>query len=310
MTYIAGGDIQAVDYNSFATLVGGMNEIFADIHAGETSMPDASYGYGQLPPLDTVVVNAPVTAAEWAALFQSMRNCGEHQGTTVIPPLPVANPVPLETIVAFNTPPDAIVTLINTLRTNRFNVAPLQSSLIVGSDQIQPGGAIPWSSTLTFTYQIDLGTWDNARHFFNSGGSLNLNASYSPAVTPEDANWVAIFNTMNPLVFSATTTTPGAGINTGTGAGFYGLTTTYQSVYYKVPSGGYYYANSHIEVNAKLNAAAGTNGKIDFTVILVDGDLTPKAGTTVYRIDNRRATGSITYNGPAVIVNNNGFIAT
>jgi hypothetical protein len=315
MTYATGGDIQALDYNTFATLANGMNEIFADLHPGATTLPNASYGYGQTPALTAVSVGNNVAASEWAALFQTMRVSGTHQGTTVVPPLPSLNPITGDLIAAYNTPASAVTTLINTLRTNRYSVAVLQSTLTSGTNQVQPAGAKPWTSSLTFTYRADFGSWDNARYFFNSGGSLNLNGSYSPNTTPEDAQWIAMFATMSPLVFSAVATTPGSGTNAGTAAGFYGLTTSYQAVYQKPYGAGGAYTNSYLQLNAKLAAAAGTNGLIDFNIKMVDGDVTPnaKTSTTTYRIDNLRATGAVTYPGPAVVITavgaNSGFTA-
>ncbi len=328
MTYATGGPIQAVDYNTFATLTGGMNEIYADLHPGATTLPNASYGYGQTPSMVSANVGNPILASEWASLFQSIGNSGMHQGTTVVPPLPgtppasVQLPVIGDTIIAYNTPASAITTLINTLRTNRYNVAALQSTLLTGTSYVQPAGAKPWANSLTFTYRADFGSWNNARYFFNSGGSLNLNGSYSPVSTPDDVLWSTLLSSMSPLVFAATSSTPSSGGNSGTGAGFYGLTTAYQKVYRKSSGGGggghYYYAysSSYIEVNAKLAGPAGTSGIIDFKVDLVDDDGSPtvKNTTTTYRIDNKRATGAVTYPGPPVVITtvgaNNGFTKT
>lgn len=312
MTYIAGGDIQANDYNTFSTAVGGMNEIFADLHTGATTLPNASYGYGQTPALIGVLAGDDIAAAEWTSLFQTMRACGTHQGTTVVPPLPVANPSTGDMITAYAN----VSTLISTLKTNRFVVAALQSTLIVGANHTQPGPTIPWTNSLTFNFQVDFGSWNNARYFFNSGGSLNINGSYSPSVTPEDAQWISMLSDMSPLVVDAMASTPNTGSNTGTAAGFYGLTTSYQSVYEKLYGGGGAYSTSYIKLEAKLNAIAGTNGLIDFSLTLVDGDITSnvKNGTTVYRIDNVAATGVIVYPGPAVSIAsvgaNSGFIST
>jgi hypothetical protein len=314
MTYIVGGSILAADYNTFSTLAGGMNEIFADLYPGATTLPTAGFGYGQTPALTAVAPGGSITAAQWTALFQTIRKSGLHQGTAVVPPLPGSDPVPGGSIIAYNTP-TALASLISTLGTNRFNLALGQSTLTAGSNFVQPAGAKPWTNTLTFNYQVNFGSWNNARYFFNSGGTLNLNGAYSPNSTPEDAQWISMFATMSPLVFDRTTTVPFSGTNAGTGAGFYGLSTVYQNVYLKAFGSGYYYSNSTITLRAKLNAAAGTNGIIDFQCIMTDADTSPnaKTSTTTYRIDNRSSAGAIVYPGSVTISSvgaNSGFVAT
>lgn len=315
MTYVTGGNVQALDFNTFATLTASMNEVYADLHSGATTIgAGADYGYG-LTPIAGVVAGQNVAATDWNTLFGTMRASGTHQGTTVVPPVPASGPVAGNIITAFNAP-TTMASAVALLRTNRHNLAVGQSTLTVGTSFVQPGAVIPWTNTLTFNYQVNFGSWNNARYFFNAGGSLNLNGSYSPIVTPDDTMWAGMLSNMSPLVFNWNSTTP----NTGTGAtaiGFYGLTTSYQTVYTHTHGGGGYYTNSFVQVQAKYNAAAGTNGLVDFTVELVDLDSTPpipaKNGTATFRIDNVRATGSVVYPGTVTVSAvgaNNGFIST
>lgn len=316
MTYETGGPIQAIDYNTFATLANSVNEVFADLYPGATTLPNAAYGYGQTPALTPVAIGDNVKASEWAALFQAMKNCGTHQGTTVVPPLPASNPVIGDIVTAYNTPLGAVLSTISSLRTNRYNLAPLQSTLITGSNFVQPAGTIPWTDSLVFTCQANFGSWNNARYFFNSGGSLNINGSYSPVVTPDDVLWSTLLNNMSPLVMDWDSTTPSVGIG-GTSIGFYGLTTSYQQIYHKNGGGsGYYaYGATTLRVEAKLNAAPGTNGLVDFRISLLDNDVSPatKTSVTTFRIDNKKSSGAIVYPGPAVTVTavggTNGFVA-
>lgn len=315
MTYITGGNVEAADYNTFATLAASINEVFADLHSGATTIgAGADYGYGQTPALTSVVAGNSILASEWAALYDAMRSCGTHQGTVVSPPVPVVDPSAGDSVTAYNTP-STFASIVALLRTNRHVLAGGQTLLTLGSNFVQPGGASPWTNTLTWNYQVDFGSWNNARYFFNSGGTLNLNGSYSPNVTPEDAQWVSMFAAMSPLVFSWDSTTAFSG-GGGTAIGFYGLTTSYQTIYLKAFGGGGYYSTSTITVQAKYNAAAGTNGLVDFRIILTDGDVTPnpKTSLTTYRVDNVKSAGVIAYPGPAVTVAavgaNNGFIAT
>jgi hypothetical protein len=312
MSYITGGNIQSADYNAFATLAGGMNEVYADLYPGATTLPTAAYGYGQTPALTTV--SGTILATDWASLFSVMRKCGTHQGTIVTPPVPASGPLSGNDIAVFNTP-STMASIVALLGTNRHNLAVGQSTLISGTNYAQTGATIPWTNTLTWTCQVDFSSWNNARYFFNSGGFLGLNGSYSPISTPEDTQWDSMLTAMSPLVFNWNSTTPNTGTG-GTSIGFYNLTTSYQTIYTKTFGGGGSYTNSYIQVQGKLNATAGTNGLVDFTIALIDADVTPNAknGTTTYRVDNTKASGaSISYPGPLVTVAvgaNNGFVAT
>lgn len=313
MTYIAGGPIAATDYNTFASSI---NEIYADLYPGVSTFPLSSFGYGQGTILP-VVTGTSVTASQWAALFTAIKNAGIHQGTTTTPPLPAVMPVAGNTITAYSTP-TTIAAVITLLRTNKLALAPGQTTLTTGANFIQPSAVIPWTSTLTFNCRVDFGSWDNARYFFNSGGEVLLNGANPTIATPEDIVWSNLLAGMSPMKFGATTSTSPDGTS-ATAVGFYDLTTAYQTIYNKAPgggSGGAYYTGTYIRASAKLASAAGTNGQVDFTIVMFNGDSTPnpKSSTTTFRIDTIRASGaSVSYPGSIVISSvgaNSGFIRT
>lgn len=322
MTYITGGDIQASDYNTFATLAASMNEVFADLHPGATTIgAGADYGYGQTPALSSVSEGSVVGATEWAALYQAIRKSGQHQNTTVVPPLPGTNPgfVPSSssdsnlvtdpasggTIIAYNTP-SSLANLITTLRANRHNVDPAQMSTIAGTSY---ASASNWTNSLIYEFQVDFGSWDNARYFFNSAGKIVITSSYPSASTPVELAYQTVLQVDFPLSFNWTTTTQTAGGNVGSSiVGFYGLTTSYQETYKKF-LGDDYYTTSYVSVDVKLNAAAGTDGLVDFKVNLIDNDptLDLKTGAISFQVNNIKSAGAIVYPGPAVIVDSGGF---
>jgi len=309
MTYAAGSPITAVDYNTFSTLASGMNEVFADLHPGATTLGAlADFGYGQTPALTAVTAGTPILADQWGDLFQTIRKSGLHQGTTTVPPLPVADPIAGDTITAYA----GLSGLISTIRTNRHNLAVGQSTLTAGTTYTQGGAATPWFSTITWTCRVDFSSWNNARYFFNSGGYLSLNGSYSVGATA----WSTLQGDMSPLVFNWNSSVPSGGVG-GSAIGFYNLTTSLQEIYNRPYDGGGGYTGSYLSVSARLVNAAGTDGLLEFVAEMVDGDGSPtsKPGLTSYRFDNLRATGaSVAYPGPAVIVTpvgaDSGFVAT
>lgn len=305
MTYTAGGNIEATDYNGFSVSV---NEIYSDNNLGATTLPLAGFGYGITPPITTVAPQINVLASHWADLFSVIRRLGTHQGTSVSPPVPVIDPVPLTDVIAFNTP--VMAGAIANTNANRFNLALGQSTLVTGTNFPNPSS---WTNTLTWTVRVDFGSWNNARYFFNSGGTVNLSGSYSSApVTQVDVDWRNMLAQMSPLVFSYNSTTP-AVAGGGTLIGFYGLTASYQNIYFRINGAGYYYyTNSSITVQARYAAAPGTNGIVEFRIILTDADTNnpnPKSIPINFRADHRRSAGAIVYPG-TVTVTNVGFVAT
>lgn len=315
MTYSTGNPIQAADYNTFATATAGMNAVFGDVYPGATTLPTAAFGYGQTPALSSVSVGGPILASQWGALFQSIKKSGIHQGTTISPPVPSVDPVIGAPIVAFNTP-STMASAIALITSRKHNIAVGQSTLTSGTSYAQPLAARPWTNALTWNFQVDFGSWNNARYFFNSGGTLNLSGSYSPATTSEETQWAQLLSSVSPLVFNYNSTKPSAGVDSA--LGFYNLTPTFQTIFQKTVGGGggYYYANSYIQIQAKLAATAGTSGIVVFSVKLANLDSTPnaKTGTTTFRLDHVQASGSsVSYPGIVAVSpigTNSGFVAT
>lgn len=314
MTYIVGGNIEAADYNNFTTLSSGINEIYADSHPGATTLPTAVFGYGQTP-LTAVSIGATVQASEWASLFQVMRDCGTHQGTSVTPPVPVVDPVAGDLIVAENTG-STLASTVALLKTNKTNLALGQTNLTIGSTYTS---ASSWLTLMTYTFQANFGSWNNARYFFNSGGSLQINGDYPTAVTPIQIAWRDALADRSPFIFNWNSTTAALGSNDAVlnPIGFWReatnnpLTTSYQIVYRKSIGGGYS-TSSFVQIEAKLAAAAGTNGLVDFRISLIDGDPTPdtKIAGIEFTVNNAKSAGAIVYPGPAVIITNGGFTYT
>jgi hypothetical protein len=313
MSYTTGGIIQATDYNTFSTLANAVNEVFADDHSGATTIAGgANYGYGQSPALTAVSTGDTVTAAQWGALFSAMRASATHQGTSIVPPVPASNPAAGSNIEALNTP-TTMSAAVTSLRTNRMNLAGGQTTLIVGTGFSNPAA---WTTSLTYTFQVDFGSWNNARYYFNTGGSISITGVYTPAPTPDETAWATLFSSNFPVNMNWNTTTPTTGGNLiANPAGFYlsspfpGLTTSYQTVYQKYLSGSY--TTSYATIEAKLTNTAGTNGKIDFRVTLVDDDTFPVlkgANRMTFTINRIQAAGTTPYSGTYAYTSN-GFVS-
>lgn len=316
MSYITGGNIEATDYNTFSTLGSSMNQVYGDLYPGATAFPNASYGYGISPALSAVTAGQPVTAAQWSALFQAMRDCGTHQGTTVSPPVPAVDPIAGGSIVAENTG-TPLANIVTNLNSNRLIVAPGQTSIITGTGFPNPA---PWTNSLVYTFQVDFGSWNNARYFFNAGGQISITGTYSSPVTPEEDGWALLFTDNFPVNINWETTTPQGSNLIVSPAGFYanglypGLNNAYQPIYQKFEAGGggAYYGTNYALIEARLANVAGTDGLIDFIITLVNGDSFPEskpAGGVTYTINRIQPSGTIAYPGTYAFTSG-GFVAT
>lgn len=322
MTYITGGNIQASDYNTFATSAQSVNEVFADLHSGATTVASgADFGYGQTPALSSVAIGNTITAAQWTTLFTAMKECGEHQGTPVVPPLPgtgsyaVTMPVTGNIITSYNTnvSPVAVNTLLTNLRNNRLNLALGQTAQ---TNVNSSGTSAPWTNTLSYTFSVNLGTWNQARYFFNSGGWIGISGSYPGSgqpTTTDDYQWWNFLNQLGSIQLKAKSTTANLSNQAALTHGLWNnstgnpLTTTYQTVYQRAYGGAGYYSGSSVILEARLGAAAGAagSGTIQFRITLTQVDSSVPSDTkplaTTFTLIETHSTGAIAWTGSATI---------
>ncbi|MFI5405216.1 MAG: hypothetical protein ACHQ1D_01750 [Nitrososphaerales archaeon] len=301
MTYATGSTILAADYNAFVSAANNIDEVFADLHSNATTVAaGADFGYGRTSPTD-VSIGQVITAAQWSTLFNNIRNTGTHQGTSTAT-LP-ANPVVGGPIIAYS----AIPTLLTTLRTNRF--------LLPGGEQAfttftaPTTGSAPWTNTLTYTFSINMGNWNQARYFMNSGGQIGFAATY-PAGTGDDAVWNNLLNEVGQIFLRAKDSFAGGSrpnsISTG---GFWGLTgnplpvdpSPYFEVFRVVYGGGGVYTNSSLSVRVRLAGTppAVNAGTVQFQVILTQTDSVPpldtKAQVTTFFLIEVHSAGALPF---------------
>jgi hypothetical protein len=306
MTYNTGGQIQAADYNAFASSI---NTVFGDSNSGTTTLPNAGYGYGKTP-VTTVTAGNAVTAAEWSTLFTALRATGTHQGTSSSP-VPGSNPTAGSNIIAYNTP--SMSAMIGNLQTNRFGVAAGQTAL----NTYGPYTSGSWTNSLTYTFSVNFGSWDNARYFFNSGGSIAI-TGYHPAgagpTNDDNHEWNTVLSGMSPFLFKYNSSIPNTG-TPGSIGGFWNpatnnpLTTSYQVLYTKTAST---YSGSYATVSAKLGATAGSSGSelLTFNVYLFQSGVGFSAKTgTQFSMTETHSAGAVVYPGSATVTDL-GFTAT
>ena len=300
MTYHKQGLIQAGTYNAYAAI---LNSIYADTNSGSTTESSADYGYGQATTIPSVAVGNNITAAQWTALFSKIHLCGTHQGTSVSP-IP-ASVSAGQLIAAYNDylTTQTLTDVVSLLIANRLRVNDLSNITGPTSPSSPSWGGSAGTKCLRYQFQLDFGSWDNARYFFNTGGAVGIYGVGTGGAL-EDIFWTNMLNGMSTLKFAWHDTIPFTGA--GSTVGFYDLqqSPAWVKVYERSPvSGGIYYSSNFIAIYGQLVDAPGTSGKVNLKIELVDNDpgaLATTAGTISFNISLYKSS---IYPGPTVVNN-------
>lgn len=152
-------------------------------------------------------------------------------------------------------------------------------------------------------------TNDHRRHFFNTGGEINIKFSLDTPTTNKDSSWQQMFDNFGTLSFRANSTNQVGGstagltqFNDGTNntvaRGNYQLTTAFQQIAFKRADDASSYAENRMAMQAKR---VGQN-TIRFQIILqdtdtgdteFDEDVLAGGGDITATIDLKRSTGDI-----------------
>ncbi len=276
MAYSKNSVVLASDYNNFvgvaaSATVDTVNTVWA------VGQGDKGYGQTYLP---QIAEDDTVGLAEWNALLNAIGVIALHQGTAITS---VPYPVTDTTKITYNS---AVPSNIQSIYANRKNLS--YFSLFPDSSTLT--SSANWTDQLTFTFQVSFDSGDKARYFFNCGGQLALSFA---CTTGSGVN--ALFSTLasacgtitmsgqssgtvriNNNNYTGITKVGGSGTITSinTNAGYFGLTTTSESIFKQFAGGGprpEYYIQSYIEVFARTSSPDGANGDngntITFTVV-------------------------------------------
>ena len=253
MAYSSGGIIEASDYNTRATSV---NNLWGT--------GSGNYGYGQSSTVATNSAGVVVPASDWATLIARMSTMQQHQfnNTSGIPSQPTSG-----SIITYLS---AVDTAITSLQNNRLaTYAYTGPSSFAGASN-----ATTWHTSSVKTWTIAFASDNNARYFFNAGGTIQF-VSNGNTITP--ATWNSFVNT--GYAYSGIYAGSYAHFGTvgtytrsvyNSGQGFYNLTSTPTSFLTMTETGtgnANYNANS-IDLKFSYNGA----GVITATLTLTDAD--------------------------------------
>lgn len=283
MTYVRGLVTQAADYNIFAGLTGtaAASAVAAQNRAGYLyGIGFGDRGYGQSTPVLSAVSAGGAIGQEWQALRTVLSNLATWQNSavTLLPPSTSLNAG--ATIVAHERDAPSLNAydlqdLLALLDTNRLNYQ-------VGNMALTANAATSTRNTtwgagttgITAEFSVTFASEDAARYFFNTGGEVRLALAHPSTATSRDTSWNTVLNNL-VVAFRANSSARLTGsFGTAQAVGYYGLTTTYQTILDGTNSGTGAYTVNDFLVQARALSITGANGArgsvIYFRVVLTD----------------------------------------
>jgi hypothetical protein len=255
MTYASGGLIQASDFNN---LVGAS----AGTQGGGTqlnpvwSTGQGNYGYGQTA-VSNVSVSGTVAATNWASLVNTLNSARIHQSGSGSG---ISAPTAGTTIAFLST----LTSAVSTAATNRLSAATTGTTTSLGKS-VTMSAAASSAVTGTITFTVTFASVDQARYFFNAGGSLNL--SYSAFTNTGGTARGTSIQTMaqtnfaskrlNAASYSARTGSGGTLVTDTTTGGYYALGASTER--FRVNSTSYYTGDT-FQVFYATNGTTGSYG--------------------------------------------------
>jgi hypothetical protein len=266
MTYSVGGLIQASDYNGFVnTATPNLNQIW--------STGSGNSGYGQTS-LSAVNVGDIIDDSSWSSLINTISSAAAHQGTAIS----AITPPNVGDLIQFYS---ALQTNLNSVNTGRLNAAAVGTDITQTGTRTSNWGGAVGITAVTSTITVTFSDSNQARYFFNAGGTVRITCSRSGgAGTPQDTAWTNLCNNIGTLVLPAVNTTQIIAGTTLTGftkigggglapdvynrQGYYQLGASNQELFRQLSSDGVY-TSDNIAIFAQTTATS-----VIFTVIFTD----------------------------------------
>ena len=306
MALLSGSTILASDYNNpvgatassapYASSVAALSKLAALYGVGY-----GQSGYGQTAYALTPVTNRTIiTSSQWQSMRSALLSCATHVGRTfanlpdaafysqggdiTADPFDWLGAVQVIESVKLSTPASTILTIPATsTRTTR------------------------WTGTPVFETLISFASEDQARHFFNSGGKLSLDATLTAPGNAQSTDWQTLLANIGTVSLGAVSTTQtGTGGQVNSSVGYYTLVGTPTTMFTQYSANDPYKAN-FVAITAQRESYTGANGgngsQIRLTMRFADiygGLMDYVEGTLQANLSVERAGGTLTIAAPSV----------
>ena len=203
-------------------------------------------GYGQALQSSQVAQNQLIEDDHMNTLRLDIRKAYLHQNNSY-PTLTVVSTADTVTDNTLNNSYATFETLATNINTNRNTIS--ASRLTTGSTASSYVRTTTWNATRVGNFTVTFASTNAARHFFNSGGAVQIDMSVTAGTVKND-DWNTMFITnMGTLTFAnLASSRSGAGGTLTSSVAYTTLTTSYQTVYSSVGGGVYTASNFDIQV--------------------------------------------------------------
>ncbi len=292
MAYITGDIIAASDINGFITVIDNV-----------WNVGFATRGYGQVDTLTPVTVGSIINGTQWYNLLPKLITISLHQSNAADAGIPIASEfnagATVEAFAQTGVPAKDLAGAVTTIDTNRLTA---HANSLTSFTGISSTRVTAWGTSVDVVIhevEVDFGSVNAARYFFNTGGFLNFSASRSGgSVSAQNTAWTQVLNDMGIIKFTyAGTTTSGSG--TGSGIGYYGLSNVYQRIFIDTVGA---YGDHDYAVYAKTDLVGGLNGGngavVTFKIEFTEGGNVTVDGSLISNVNYTKATTYLTVTSP------------
>lgn len=221
-------------------------------------------GYGQTLASSQVAVAQLIEDSHMNDLRSDIRKAYLHQNNSY----PTLNVVTTSDIVTDNTLPNSYAVFENlstNIDTNRNTIS--ASRLTTGNTASSYVRTTVWNATRVGTFTVTFGTTNHARHFFNSGGAVQIDINISGSGASKVSDWNTMYSGMGTLTFANNASSrSGAGGTLTSSVAYTTLTTSFQTIYTSTGAGAY--AANNYNIQARFTDAF--NLVIQFQITLND----------------------------------------
>ena len=195
MTYSVGSTILRDDYNIFATGAANGSATNSGNVNNLWGTGNSQYGWGQSTTINSVSAGGQITASQWSTLTSRINSIRSHQtgsGVTFTNTTggATSNFTAGQTIYQVSNLSSALssaYTAANTASATTGSMAAYSTSAYAAATVNSK--TISNSTTTTFNFSVALGSYDQMRYFFNTGGYLEFTCSMVNTGTSKTQSW-------------------------------------------------------------------------------------------------------------------------
>jgi hypothetical protein len=215
--------------------------------ANVLSTGSTDFGYGQTLQSNQVAQNQLIEDDHMNTLRLDIRKAYLHQNNSYPTLTVVSTANTVDDTNVLNNSYANFETLATNIETNRNTISASRLTIAAtASSYVKPN---TWNATRVGNFTVTFASTNAARHFFNSGGAVQIDMSVT-AGTAKNNDWNTMFITnMGTLTFAnLASSRSGAGGTLTASVAYNLLTTTFQTVYSSVGGGVYTASNFNIQV--------------------------------------------------------------